>query len=131
MPSYSGLYDGVYGQPYALLSNTAKKGNTQTQLARLLSRRTYGRAAYRELIKELIGAAAGEEAVASHSRVRAERNLLGNDLGGARAIETFTGIERNTTAADETNIEDALSQQTQPTYAVDASGNGGGGKLGV
>lgn len=131
MTSYSGLYDGQHGEPHALLSSTVKKGNAETQLARVLSRRNYGRGKLRELMLTLTGAAAGATAAQSHSRVQAAQNLSENVQGGARTIETFESVNRATTSADETAIEAALAQTSQPTtYVADASGNGGGGKLG-
>ncbi len=129
MPSYSGLFDGHYGTPHALLTN--KSGNAETQLARVASRRLYGRNSFRALLDALVGAAPGDTATATHKRVKAERNLSANVQGGVRTIETFTSVDRATDAADATRMTDAINQQTQPsTYAKDASGVGGGGKLG-
>lgn len=128
--SYSGLFNGVHGDGHALLTN--KIGNAQTMLARLFANRTYGRAAYAELMATLTGAAAGGAAAASHKRVQAAANLSANVQGGVRTIETFSAINRNTTAADESDIEAALALSSQPAaYIADASGNGGGGKVGV
>lgn len=51
--------------------------------------------------------------------------------GGAVVIETVTQIaaESDVTAADATLIDEITNDDVQPTYPVDASGNGGGGKL--
>jgi hypothetical protein len=50
-------------------------------------------------------------------------------------METVTVNSGNTTSAQETYIEntmiDALFAQNPSSYPTDASGNGGGGKVGV
>lgn len=130
MPNYSGLFDGQHGTPHSLLSN--KTGNAETQIARVVAKRGYGRAALRELMIELTGAAAGAAALVQRKRVLAEANLSENVQGGVRTIETKDIINRVTASADETNIEAALDLSSQPgTYVDDDGGNGGGGKLGV
>lgn len=130
MAGYSGLFNGVYGGDYAVLPNAT--GNVQTDLARVMSKKAYGRGAYRGLMLALVGAAAGEAALVTHKRVQAQRDLYENVQGGLRPIETFTEIDRDTTADDITAVEAALSLSSQPTtYPVDRSGNGGGGKLGI
>lgn len=129
MPSYSGLYNGVYGQPYAPITNAT--GNEETALARVTARRGYGRGAFRELIKALTGSAVGQTATAQHARVKAEQDLANNVQGGKRVIETHTSINRVTTAADLAAIDAALDLKSQPaTYPKDRSGNGGGAKVG-
>ena len=131
MPSYSGLYDGVHGSPHSLLSDTVKIGNAETQVARLLSKRPYGRAKLRELMLTLNGAVAGSAASASHKRVKWTPDRTGVTGGGAIATETFTAVGRNTTADDKSDIDRMLSLASQPTtYVADSSGVGGGGKLG-
>lgn len=131
MPAYSGLWNNEYNEDHSLLSSSVKKGNAETMVARQLSKRTYGRAALRELMITLTGAAAGSAALATHKRVEGVRELDDNLQGGLRPIETFEAVNRNTAAADETRIEAFLEQSSQPsTYATDAGGNGGGGKLG-
>ncbi len=131
MPSYSGLYDGVYGQPYALLANTVAIGNARREIARSLAKRPYGRAVLRELMLTLNGAAAGSAALATHKRVEATDPTEGPSGGGLVNIETFTEINRNTATADKNAIDAMLSLSTKPTYVADRSGNGGGAKLGV
>lgn len=128
MAAYSGLFDGEGGSPHALLTN--KTGNAETMVARLLANRGYGRASLRELMLTLNGAAAGSTALVNRKRVQATANLSQNVQGGLRTIETIDVINRVTTAADKTNIDGALALSSQPTYATDLSGNGGGGKLG-
>uniref|UniRef100_A0A6H1ZBP9 Uncharacterized protein n=1 Tax=viral metagenome TaxID=1070528 RepID=A0A6H1ZBP9_9ZZZZ len=131
MPSYSGLFDGVNGTPHSLLSDAVKIGNAQTQIARVLAKRPYGRGVLRELMLTLNGAAAGEAALDTHKRVEWTPDQEGVTGGGLVAIETFTGITRVTTADDKTDIDRMLALSSKPTtYVADAAGVGGGGKLG-
>lgn len=131
MPSYSGLYDGVYGQPHSLLADTIEIGNARTQVARILAKRPYGRGVLRELMLTLNGAAAGSAALDTHKRVKWTPDLEGVTGGGLVELETFTGLNRVTVAGDKTDIDTMLTLSSKPTYVADASGNGGGGKLGV
>lgn len=130
MPNYSGLYDGVFNTPHALLSNSIAKGQDMTVLTKAFARRAYGRAKTRELLVTLINGASGDAALASHVRVLAVADRDNNVQGGVRAVETFKSIDRNTAAADVTQLVTALEAKSQPTtYVADRSGNGGGGKL--
>lgn len=130
MTSYSGLWNNEYGENYSQLGDDANIGNGHTALARVFAGRTYGRAAIRALLSSLVDGAVGDNATATHKRVAAERDLEANVLGGKRTIETFTSINRNTTADDEDKLLDALDLTGAPTYPVDKAGNGGGSKLG-
>lgn len=130
MANYSGLWNNEYGQSYSLLAQSVAKGNDNTALSKMLANRLYGRAAFRAIIKSLVDGAVGDNATATHKRVQSERDPEANVLGGKRVIQTFTAINRNTTAADESEILAALEQSSKPTYPVDRSGNGGGAKLG-
>lgn len=131
MPSYSGLYDGVYNTPHALLSDAVAIGNAQTMIARQLSRRPYGRGVLRELLLTLNGVAAGQTALDTHKRVAWVPDREGVTGGGLVTIQTFTGINRATVAGDVTDIARFLALTSRPTtYIADRSGNGGGGKLG-
>ena len=130
MTSYSGLYNGRHGEAHSLLST--KTGNTETALARVFGKRPADRAVFRELMVTLIGAAAGGAASVNQLRVKSNADVNGNVQGGLRVIETKSLINRVTTAADVTNINNALQLSSQPTtYVDDLSGNGGGGKLGA
>lgn len=128
MPSYSGLWNNEYGENHSLITN--RTGNPLTSLARTFANRLYGRAAQRELIHALTGAAAGETASASHKRVTAVVDRSENVQGGVRAIETKSHVNRATVAGDATAIKNAIRQSSKPTYPVDRAGNGGGAKLG-
>lgn len=132
MTSYSGLFDNEFGVPHTLLSASVNQNNARVTLKRLFGNRAYGRGVAAKTLIALIGAAAGDATAAStHKRVQAVADVTGNEQGGDRTIETFTGIDRVTTAADVTSFDAALALSSKPTYAVDRSGNGGGGKLGV
>lgn len=85
----------------------------------------------RRLLVTLLGATAGGTATENRSRVTAAQSTFtANDNGGLIPIETVALINRATTSADVTNVTNALTRSFTPTYAVDASGVAGGGKLG-
>lgn len=124
MPAWSGLWDDVYGQPYAPI-------NQRMVLPRRIgmSYVREGMAADAAIAKALNGAAAGGTATATRKQVEALQSINSLGLGGARVIETKTIINRATTAADETAVDAMIEAKFAPTtYPVDASGNGGGGK---
>lgn len=130
MPSYSGLWDGHYGQPYAPLTQFVNKGNDMAMLTRVFGRRAYGRAYFREMIQALVGAAPGAAYQANHRRVK-WTPTRGEPASGGGLVQMEQFIQAGTTtAADETMIEKALEQDSYPTYPKDKAGNGGGGKLG-
>lgn len=132
MTSYSGLWNNEFGENHALLSASVNQNNARVTLKRLFGNRAYGRGVTAKTLVALIGAAAGAAtATSTHKRVQAVANLDGNEQGGDRTIETFTGINRVTTADDVSSFDAALALSSKPTYATDRSGNGGGGKLGV
>lgn len=128
--SYSGLWNNEYGENYSLLSGDVRIGNNATALSRVFANRIYSRGVDRELLHALIGAAAGGSAVSTHKRVKSERDLEANVLGGKRTIETFTGVNRVTTSDDVDHFKDAIRLSSSPTYPTDKAGNGGGNKLG-
>lgn len=89
----------------------------------------------RAVMRTLNGTAAGSTATATYARISAPAGLTDSeDFGGARVVDTITDINRATTAADVTYIDGLitrLASANPSTYATDASGNGGGGKVGV
>lgn len=119
MAAWSGLWDGVFSGGHSLLVN---KCNLRNLVANHMRKR--GMAKDRELITTLLGAAAGETASLAEKRVAAVAG--GENLGGVRTIETNTIINRATTAADVTAMNDYLSNinDRAPTYPGDKSGNG-------
>lgn len=132
MPAYSGLYDGVYGKPYANLPLTVAIGNARTSGARVFARDNYGRAFWRGLLLSLNGVAPGAAALVQHKRVKwtPDRGATATG-GGVVDIQTVDDINRVSAIADQTLITTMLTLASRPTtYPVDRSGNGGGSKRG-
>lgn len=134
MPSYSGLWNGVYGVDYATLgTNNTKElnGNIRRRLSKLIARERGGRK-LAAIMKALNGAAPGGTITVNYAQV-ANASSPGQAVanGGARTITTVADMNRASTAADETMIDAILDQVFAPSsYPVDKSGNGGGSKLG-
>ena len=129
MPPFSGLFDNEFDDgPHSLQFN---RPSARRNVARLFRKRSM--AALRELIVELTGTAAGAAALVQKTRVKHEDGL--DEFGGQREVETVDILNRNTAAADATDIDTAVI--VSPTaiapsaYPVDRSGNGGGGRAGV
>jgi hypothetical protein len=133
MPSYSGLWNGVYGVNYSALAsngNTFEQNNRlRTQLSKLVAR-DRGSRKLMSIMRALNGVAAGGTATATFRNVR-EESVRGDALsnGGRRVIDTDTDVSRVTTAADQTLINGIFDRVFAPTsYPVDRSRNGGGNK---
>jgi hypothetical protein len=137
---------GVYGTPgqvgftgwtNTLASGAANLPNTvgyvqnngmfqhDDEIAKVL-RNGGGSAAMKALIYTLLGASAGSTATATKKQVSGA-----NPPGaGLPVIETVTLVNRATTAADLTAIQALFNRTPAPaSYAVDLSGNGGGGHV--
>lgn len=92
----------------------------------------------RAVMRALNGAGVGATASASYKRVKAQNGITDFfKTGGAVEIETVEQINRATTADDQAYINSLIFDNVpseKPTipggYPTDASGNGGGGKLG-
>ena len=128
---YSGLWDRQYGIPYAGLGvNTSEISSAEKKLLGIqLTPR--GRKVLNKLMRALNGVAAGANATSTVKQIAADVGLgQAYSGGGLRVINTVTDINRNTVAADQTFINAILDLVSAPTYPVDASGNGGGGKGG-
>jgi hypothetical protein len=79
----------------------------------------------RRLMTTLLGAAPGATATQNKVQVKWDQG----SPGGLIPIETVPLVNRATTAADVAAVNGLLFRNVFPTnYAVDASGNGGGGK---
>jgi hypothetical protein len=126
---WSGLYENEHGAEYALLVD---KSSIRKKIGKLLRRRN-GRVISEKLTTLLSDATPASTAAVTFSRVSASKES-DDDFGGVRTIETRTLINTAVLAADVTSLkkflEGGAEQDSQPTYASDASGNGGGGKLG-
>lgn len=107
---YSGFYNGVVAIPYTGARNARYfvQDLTVNRIYRRLGARPL-----KALMATLIGTAPGPVATAQHKRVAAPAvgpvtNL--NALGGRRQIETFTQLNRATTATDVTRLKKIFSE---------------------
>lgn len=133
MPSYSGLWNGIYGINYSALAsngNTFEQNNrTRTNLTKLISK-DRGTRKLMSLMKALNGVAPGATATMTYKDIDglpANGNPLSN--GGKRVIATNNDVNRVTTAADVTLITGIFDKLFSPNpYPVDKSRNGGGNK---
>lgn len=130
MVTYSGLWNGVHGDAYALQTN---RSPLNRQLGRMLRKGTRSLTRLREVIDTVAASQSiNGGAAVTYKRIEASA-APGNPLsgGGVVDVETVTQIaaSQSTTAADVANVDALVNFDTQPTYPVDASGNGGGGKL--
>lgn len=132
MANWSGLWDRQYGTPYAMIGgNTPEYNNTLKQEVANLSRGRGGRV-LTAIIAALTGAAAGQTAASTYKQVDPDP-ALGQSYsgGGKRTVSTKTDINRATTAADLTLVDNLLGQINGTLLtSTDKSGNGGGGKVG-
>lgn len=126
MPSWAGLWDNVFAQPYAPLN---EPNSTLRGIARLMAPQALkGQAA---VGAALTGQAVGQTASAGVAQVTA-RQADGMNMGGAVPISTTSQVNRPTTAADETLLDAQFNPTFAPaTYPPDKSGNGGGSKAGT
>lgn len=127
MTAYSGLFDGVYGEPYALPTNVIH-GNA------MRIRKATKRAGVTPRIQRIILSAlmsAGSSNLPTHrtstSPSVSEEATAGEPIanGGMRVIDQVTIIDRDVTSNDLNAMYAAVNGSTAPK-AVDLSGNGGG-----
>jgi hypothetical protein len=111
--SKSDFWGGSYAQVNT--NSTMRKWE-----ARLLSRRMNLKD--RELVRTLLGAAAGSTATKTYKRI--VHSLT--ELGGKRLMETVTLVGRATTSADVTNLNAKIFAfaSTPTTYAYDKARQG-------
>ncbi len=126
MVQWSGLFDNEYSDgPHSLQVGILPLRRKATRVLKRKSMKVIN-----ELIQTLNGVVAGSTALAQHIRVQGAQ-VLQNDVGGVRPIETVDLVNRATVTADETMIAAMLTEARNPaTYPVDVSGTGGGGKGG-
>jgi hypothetical protein len=134
MSTYSGLWNGHYGQTYSALgaNNTVEQNNTTRSHLTKLVARGRGNRKLMALMRALNGVAAGGTAAVSHVQRTATPDLTAAySGGGAVPIATVSDVNRVTTAADQTLINAIFDKVFAPSpYPTDASGNGGGNKVG-
>jgi hypothetical protein len=114
---------------YALQNNRPSRQRNIEKMFRGQSLRVV-----KALMQGLIGATSGSNVTDTRKRIQAVQTLGSIDnLGGKQTVETVSLINRNTTAADVTNLKKyAGSRASYPSsYPVDKAGNGGGGKVGI
>lgn len=119
MAGWSGLYDGVHGVPYSTIGVPS--------VNRRLRRALRGMPALkkREILRTFVTDDVGTTAAASHTRIIATAQFDQMALGGVRAVETVTDINRTITAADETELLVDIDGSHTPTFPREASGNSG------
>ena len=126
MPSWAGLWDNVFAQPYALLNEPSAAARNLARIRFPTAQRDVGAA-----MVALDGVAPGANATATQSYVTA-RQADGLNMGGQGPISATTLINRATTAADVVQLNKIYQPTFAPAiYPVDKSGNGGGGKAGT
>lgn len=139
-----GGHDNAGGATYDFIQ---PRGALRYHLARILKK--FGNLEIGEVLSTVNGVAVGQSASKTISRRTAVADTSQNAQGGVAAIESrelvglnldsgandaSSGTARNTVAADTTAITGIIhggteSDRSPGTYPVDASGNGGGGKL--
>lgn len=140
---FSNLLNSFNGDPlksyaFPTAAQNGARPPMDSQIARIFKRNTYR--GINALMIQLIGAAAGGTATATHKQVGAPNTgpeaavpqVTGiGDFGGNRDIETVTDVNRATTASDVTwlskYVNDKLLEAGISYPAV--VGSGGGGKL--
>lgn len=133
MPSYSGLWNGVYGVNYSALTSNGntfeQNGRLRNTITKLISK-DRGARKLMALMRALNGVAPGGTATSSFKAIK-EESIRGDALsnGGKRIIETKNDVNRATAAADVTSINAMIDTIYYPNpYPVDRSKNGGGNK---
>ncbi len=134
---YGGMWETTGGPnaanaaPYSMLFARSAQEN---RIA--LKVNTRGFRAVRRVLRTLVASNLGATATDTYVRVTAPNGLTDNDdLGGLRAVETVTTVDRATVAGDRTyliaKILDRHFIANPSSWPADLSGNGGGGKLGA
>lgn len=139
-PVVSG-YSPFYANALAIPSNggadnyndVPRTGRSNTERLVALALSKAGFRGMRRVLRTLNGAAPGVTASDSYARVQG--SVPFDSPSGLRPIETVTTVNAATTAAQQSYIEqrmvDALFNPNPSSYPLDASGNGGGGKVRV
>jgi hypothetical protein len=119
--AWSPLYDqATTSGTYSQVDGKMPRLNSIKRVVRRDGFRTW-----RALYDQLIGAATGGTAAATHKRIAG--TAAQGDVGGLRTVEVVTDINRVTTAGDVTDLKNVIDTvKVQPTsYPRDLSGNGG------
>jgi hypothetical protein len=128
-PTWS-LFWGTTPGAYSMLGNESP---TERGISRVFARQNERVA--KRIILTLLGAAVGGTATETFAQISAPAGLTqASQLGGLRTVDTVTAVNRVTNANDlsytQSLVQRMINTPTIANYAVDASGNGGGGKAG-
>ena len=126
--AWSALFDDVGGAPHALLVNSGGLiSNSFKRAAKSLRRQ--GRNATKEILREALnGDITAVTLSADKTRITHNDST---EFGGLRTVEIIDPL--NVTGVYATHAQpfrDVIDRSPSPTYPTDASGNGGGGKVG-
>lgn len=122
---WSGLFNHVYGEQYIRIDGQ----NVRRGFG--MSIRNWGRYGYNQVIKAFVTGTVGTLAQAPGRWITAQDPTDPFTIGGVRPITTHYAINRNVTAADQLALQQDISFNNRPTWPLDKSGNGGGGKGGL
>ncbi len=127
MVAWSALFDDIKAGGYSLQSNT---DGIKGSVTRMISKHIRNNRKIKEIMRELAnGDITGVTLSAPLRRVIHQE--VSKEFGGARTMETVDSL--NATGVYATHgfpVRDLIDASPSPSYPVDASGNGGGGKSG-
>ena len=118
MASWSGLFNGVHGETYAIPFDY---DSVNRQISRTFYKTKQGNRLYKELLLTLVGVAPGQAAADSYTRAAAINDH--SQLGGVRAMETVTVVARNTTSADVTMLNALINEVRQKAFISSRDGS--------
>jgi hypothetical protein len=136
MPAYSGLWNGVYAENYAL---QVVRPPTFRCISMALRRRSL--TVLREVLDTVANGSSINGAAAVTFKRASEQGVPGSSPanGGVRTIDTVTRVNAGTTVGVGTltapnvsaaQVDGLVDYKSFPsTYPADAAGNGGGGRL--
>jgi hypothetical protein len=128
MAVFSGLWNNIWGADHSL---TGSQQRQKRMISRIMEKP--GNRKLRGLMLALNGAAAGGTAAVTHKQIAGPTVTPApvGTMGGTRTIETVTDINRATTAADETNIDQIINDKFAPaSYPSSRDGRSYGGMAG-
>ena len=118
MASYSGLFNGVHGEAYAIPFDY---DSVNRQISRTFYKTKQGNRLYRELLLTLVGVAPGQAAADSYVRASAINDH--SQLGGVRTMETVSVIDRVSAAADVTMLNALIAEVRQDAFVNSLDGS--------
>jgi hypothetical protein len=128
MPAWSGLFNDVHSENYALLVD---KPMGYRQVAQALRKR--GMTEIREVIDTVVSTTSiNGAAVVQYERIAGQTNSAGNAPGGGGVVSNENVVKHaassTVSAAEASAVDGMVDYSKRPSAAqyVDASGNGGG-----